>query len=178
MKYEVDLDVKDVDTALIITVHHPDDIFVSVKPIRPISEEPDPNKRWRAKYAEDYCFISSVGTVTSTRDLHTTNDDARYEIGNYYRSIEEADFALERLKVFNELELYAAKEIDEHRGYSIILCDRNNSNSWIHATTSAYTISTESFMFDSMNDAEKAIDAIGKERLKKYFFRIKDDENS
>lgn len=183
MKYEVELDIEDVDSICVMTENDDDGIVMKYVPVKPIKEgepirECEPYNRWRAKHHQFYWFITSMYTVTSTVDACTSNDDARYENGNYFKTKEKAEYALERLKVMNELEVYSAKEIDKDTPYWSIMCDRSNNNSWIHVTTPANTISTYPFMFASKEDAEAAIEAVGKERLKKYFFRLEEENNA
>ena len=47
-------------------------------------------KRWRASFGNWYYAIFSNGEVCSVTEKESTVDNDRYEIGNYFKSIEEA----------------------------------------------------------------------------------------
>lgn len=47
-------------------------------------------ERWRASDGEDYCTILSNGEIFRIREKGSKEDNARYELGNYFQSIVEA----------------------------------------------------------------------------------------
>lgn len=55
-------------------------------------------KRWRAKMDEKYYFIEDALTVTSCYDVYNFVDDGHYEVGNYFKSQEEAEAVAEAFK--------------------------------------------------------------------------------
>ncbi len=57
-------------------------------------------KRWRANQDERYCFISSSGQVNYTVEISDGLDKALYEIGNYFKTKEEAEKAVEKIKIY------------------------------------------------------------------------------
>ena len=77
---------------------------------------------------------------------------------------EEAVFEAERLKVFNELKAFAKEKnvgdfiIFYEEGYGIQICQVNAFTGELH--------------FETREIAQKAIDTIGKKRLKKYYFCV------
>lgn len=59
--------------------------------------------RWRAKYAEKYCYVSERGCVKNTTEDFWNEDDERYECGNYFKTQEEADIYAEKFReIFKE----------------------------------------------------------------------------
>lgn len=47
-------------------------------------------KRWRGNFKNTYWFIDPRGNIDFTLELFTEIDGVRYEIGNYFRTKEEA----------------------------------------------------------------------------------------
>lgn len=52
-------------------------------------------KRWRGNLKNTYWFIDPRGNIDFTLELFLTEDDVRYEIGNYFRTKEEAQNAVD-----------------------------------------------------------------------------------
>lgn len=62
------------------------------------TDSPQP-KRWRAKDEEYYYFVDAAFNVRSEREIDSTIDGFRYEIGNYFRTEEEAQAMADKFKV-------------------------------------------------------------------------------
>lgn len=61
-------------------------------------------ERWRAERGRDYYYIDDECKAFGTYDYRCNEDDIRYELGNYFRTEEDAEKALEKIKqIFNEL---------------------------------------------------------------------------
>lgn len=61
-------------------------------------------ERWRAEDGCIYYYVDSSGKVSKCKDLYISVDDARYELGNYFRTKTGAKKALEKIKqALNEL---------------------------------------------------------------------------
>lgn len=54
-------------------------------------------KRWRAEFDGAYYFVGAVG-VSSCCETHCDIDNGRYELGNYFRTKEEAEKARKLMK--------------------------------------------------------------------------------
>lgn len=52
-------------------------------------------KRWRAEQKKGYFYIYSNGLVDETMESYKTMDNQRYELGNYFRTEEEAQKVLD-----------------------------------------------------------------------------------
>ena len=136
------------------------------------------NKVWKPEYDSDYYFIRNNGQICHTNFIKSDIDKERFILGNCFKTEEEAEFALERQKVITELKRFAIEhndgEIDwnskiqniyclyyrEHRGD--IEADYFCSRLW------------DGVFFTSKKTAEQAIEAIGEERIKKYYFEVND----
>lgn len=60
------------------------------KLIKAINEKYGVKKRWRAKYDEVYFYIDGYFKVTWGRDFQNIYGNWRYELGNYFKTEEEA----------------------------------------------------------------------------------------
>ena len=75
------------------------------------------SKVWKPEVGEFYYWINANGNICNIAwDDNNENCKKRYELGNYFKTRKEAEFALERQKVITELKRYAMehneKEID------------------------------------------------------------------
>lgn len=65
-----------------------------------LGELPDERKRWRAKKGGQYWCVQSDGGVVYDHEIEVDVDDERYEIGNYFKTEEEAQRTAEWIKAF------------------------------------------------------------------------------
>lgn len=102
-------------------------------------------------------------------------DNSRYKLGNIFKTEEEAKFAVEQLKVLAELKEYAddGKKWNNSNTHWNIAYDTNDGR--IEVDYYNFVIITPfNIYFSSKEQAQKAIDVIGEERLKKYYFCVED----
>lgn len=55
-------------------------------------------RKWRADLSEKYFYITEDGIVVYKSDLYTTYDDSLYGIGNYFKTREEAEDMLLKIR--------------------------------------------------------------------------------
>lgn len=55
-------------------------------------------KRWRAGYGNKYWFVDSTLSVSQLIDTYVLGDDMRYRTGNYFKSKDLAEAALNKVK--------------------------------------------------------------------------------
>lgn len=140
-------------------------------------------KYWTPKEKEKYFYIEDCIGVSDDRNVQAPIDYCRFNIGNCFKTKEEAEHILEKLKVIHELQKFAYEnnegEIDwnnkDQRKYYLILTCTGGKNRYMDAT---YTFELRSVPFNvyftSEKLAKKAIETIGEERLKKYYFNVED----
>ena len=127
---------------------------------------------------EKYFFISGCGVINSCRWINDSTDNGYYEIGNCFKTKEEAEFALEKVKVETELRRFA----EENNEYEIDWKNRNQNKWFIYYNYVMKNIGvvydtvlrTHCIYFSSKEIAEQAIQVIGVDRLKKYFLGTED----
>src|SRR5574344_1862394 len=122
----------------------------------------------KPKYGEDYSFIRYDNEVISNIWYADDIDEARYELGNAFRTQEEAEFRAEQLKVEAKLRRFA-RPFEENE-QNVILKYTHDTNKLLtgHHLYSQYG----NIYFASEEIAQKAIDTVGEERIKKYYFGI------
>lgn len=133
---------------------------------------------WKPEYDEGYFYVSGYGIVGSNVWINAYIDNGYYEIGNCFKTEEEADFALEKLKVEAELRRFTEenneyeidwKDDDQEKWFMYYNCDMKKIDI-IYNTV----LKTHCIYFSSKKIAKQAIDYIGEERLKKYYLGIED----
>lgn len=138
------------------------------------------SKVWKPSAGELYYYINSKGQIEfSYYNNRSTKDKLRIcNIGNYFKTDEEADHMVEKLKVIKEL-----KELSNIK-FNMSDYLKNNKIYYI-----AYDFTQNRIVpifdnisrnipfnvyFSTKEDCEKAITKIGKERLERYYFDIED----
>lgn len=131
---------------------------------------------WKPINGDRYFSINSVGVLIDVRWEDDNFDLKRFNLGNCFKTEDEAEFAAERLKVIAELKRFA----EEHNPADF---DRNEYgvdkwylyydqlNECVIVAYNKYGFNSEA-IFASPDVAKAAIQKVGEERLKKYYFKI------
>ena len=125
---------------------------------------------------DNFFFICANGLIgNDTFARYPARDFGMYNFGNCFKKVEEAEFKLEQLKVLHELEQLADDDqIDAYNDYHYTLIyDFDKSAVKIGDIVCAGFMYGTHY-FKSKESAQAAIDKIGEERLKKYYFCIGD----
>lgn len=133
--------------------------------------------KWKPSLGDLYYYINSNGDIKFSY-YNTRSIDKRC-IGNFFKTDEEADHMVEKLKVIRELQDLS----------NIKLNMSNFKNNKIYFISYEFTenrivplfnnISRSipfNVYFSTKEDCEEAITKIGKERLERYYFDIKEKE--
>lgn len=137
-------------------------------------------KYWTPKEKEKYFYIEDCMGVSDDRNVQAPIDYCRFNIGNFFKTKIEAEHMIEKLKVIHELQKFAYEnnegEIDwknfNQRKYKIFY-DAEDEDLYVD-----YSIQCESepfnIYFTSFKIAKKAIEEIGEDRIKKYYFNVEE----
>lgn len=136
--------------------------------------------KWEPSLGDLYYYINSNGDIKFSY-YNTRSIDKRC-IGNFFKTDEEADHMVEKLKVIKELRDFALENNDKNVDWR----DKCTGKYFITYDFYDEEISTASYtfrnflpfniFFTSKEIAQKAITKIGKERLERYYFDIKEKE--
>jgi hypothetical protein len=125
---------------------------------------------------DDYYFLYSNGDIGDTQYTGTTSDITREFMGNCFKTKEEAKFEVERLKVIHEIKKFAEPEDyawdGENTHYHIYY------NFCCNAIRTGYTYSykKDTVFFKSKEDINACIEAVGEDRIIKYYLGVKEEE--
>lgn len=136
----------------------------------------DYEKIWPKK-GDTYWYITDTGCVCHDIYYAAYSDDVRKELGNFFKTKQEAMDMLEYLKVLHELKELADDDQvwDDMTPHYTPLYDASNNKIIINCAASFIN---GAYYFKSKESAQAAIDKIGEERLEKYYFNIEEaDEN-
>lgn len=134
----------------------------------------EPNKKWKPQYGEKYYTISTRGTIDFDNFVAENNTDAvRLLLGNVFESEEEAKHMLEKIKIINKLRELSNIKFSENKGKYYIYYNFRENRVLCTETNYVKIIPFE-VCFKTREDCQKAIETIGEENLKKYYFDVED----
>ena len=133
-------------------------------------EEQAKQEREFPQFGDDYWYVSITGRIfTSEWDGFTSEKDM-FEIGNIYKTKQQAEFAVEKLKVEAELRKFSRPfTYHETNWYLIMDFDKE-----VHYSYKWDDVAQGAIYFESKEKAQQAIETVGEERIKKYIFGVED----
>lgn len=140
-------------------------------------EKPKPKSVYDLKSGDRYFFLTASGIIQGAFWHDDISDHNRLSIGNISLTEEAAEFARERLEVIAELKRYAKEfSYEEWRSANTqkyYLC-YNWTNDEVNTDYNYFSSYGNQLLFESGEKAQEAIDAVGEERIKKYYFGVKE----
>lgn len=144
-----------------------------------IYKEKGKNKSWKPKEGDTYFYISGTGKVISDTFMpYLPSDNDKVLFNNAFQTREEAEHMREKIKIINKLRELSnfnfGDDINELKysiGYDV---DTKKVCSNMNRFT---RIMPFEVYFASREDCQKAIEIIGEENLKKYYFDIVEEDN-
>lgn len=141
------------------------------------SEEKENNKSWKPKEGDTYFYISGTGKVifdTFMPCLPSDNDKVLFN--NAFQTAEEAENMLEKIKIINKLrDLSNSRWIYNQDKFIIYYNFQENKVSC--GEINYMKVIPFEVCFKTREDCQKAIDTIGEDNLKKYYFDIVEEDN-
>lgn len=136
-------------------------------------------KRWKAQNQEVYYYINYCNKIESWNESNNKADKALYELGNYFKTREEAEFELQKRLVYQELKDYALEHNKVKFNWKDSLQDKwcicYDFRNKILSSENWHTIGEiGQIYFSSQKIALDAITAIGEDRIEKYLFGVEE----
>lgn len=134
----------------------------------------EPTKNWEPKEGDTIFYIPETGRVISGTFLSLLpSDNDKVLFNNAFQTREEAEHMLQKIRIINQLQELSNIKFNENKGkYFIYYNFRENR---VLCTETNYTkIIPFEVCFKTREDCQKAIDTIGEENLKKYYFDVED----
>lgn len=136
-----------------------------------IEADGPPHPRYMPENGVDYFEIMSYGRVSASVWTDSKYCQRALDIGNVFRTQKEAEFALERLKVLAEMREWAGKWNDEFN----LRYEKGEIETFCQALSDK---SYGEMRFATKEDALNCINAVGEDRIKKYYFMIPEEANN
>lgn len=133
-----------------------------------LEKENKPKTVWDIEFGNKYYFIQPEGLIVWNKFNKDGFDLNARSIGNMFLTKEEAQFELERRKIEAIMKKYSVP-FENGKGNYFIYYAYSNKSICISSR-----IRTDDGIpyFESKKMAQKVIDKIGEERLKKYWFKV------
>lgn len=136
----------------------------------------NPTQMWKPQADETYYLIDKSGIILGTNNAEFDMDRRAIELGNCFKTEEEAQHMLEKIKIINKLrELSNIKFNETDDRHYMIVYDRDEEEIISNFCYSLNPIPFNVF-FKTREDCENAILTIGEENLKKYYFDIVEED--
>lgn len=131
------------------------------------------NKKWKPQYGDKYYTISTRGTIDFDNFVTgNSTDENRLLLGNVFETEEDAKKMVAKLKIINRLrELSNVKFNNCDKEKYVIFYDSTYNKIEITNHMCVRELPFEVY-FKTREDCQKAIDTIGEENLKKYYFDV------
>lgn len=130
--------------------------------------------RWKPDENQYYYFLNENGVAFSRIWVNNSMDAWRYNIGNCFRTKEEAEFEAERLEVIAELSEFAEGDDAVWDGCEEHWCINFSNYTNEIGLTYCVCFKHDNLYFSTIEAGEKAIKAVGEDRIKKYYLRMKE----
>lgn len=132
-----------------------------------------PTQVWKPNVGDKYYYISNTGSILYYMYDEDVTNKAIISIGNCFESKEEAEHMLEKIKIINKLRELSNIKFSENKGKYFIYYNFRENRVLCTETNYVKIIPFE-VCFKTREDCQKAIDTIGEENLKKYYFDVED----
>lgn len=130
------------------------------------------NGMWIPKRGEGYWHINGCGEVFYTINAFDQYDEKRFLIGDVFKTKEEAEFTVEKLKVLAELKVFAEPKDRKWDGKNRHWCiGYDVEEDWIHVGHWLAYKSNE-VCFETKEKAQQAVSTVGEDRIKKYYLEV------
>ena len=118
---------------------------------------------------DGYWYIDDYGYILNEKWDGIDFEEFRLEIGNVFKTKEQAEFAVEKLKVEAELRKYSTP-FKEDENNCFIQINSSHNNIVIDNDECYQTQGT--IYYETRKEALLAIDTVGEDRIKKYIFGV------
>ena len=148
--------------------------LVDEKKLKELLVKPKPKTVWDLKDGDEYWHISTISNNNYATWSGNAWDLAVRENGNAFLTYDEAKFELERRKCESIMLKYGRRLFKYNQDNYLLRVNNNDEKVKVEVGSLAIYQFQGSIYFDTEELAQKAIDEVGKERLKKYVFRVEE----
>lgn len=140
-----------------------------------IYKEKENNKSWKPKEGDTIFYIIESGRVISGTFLSLLpSDNDKVLFNNAFQTREEAEHMLKKIKIINKLRELSNVDFNSTDNNAYVICYNRELKKIQINFHDAYNELPFNIHFTTKQDCQKAINTIGVENLKKYYFDIKE----
>ncbi|MGX7141424.1 hypothetical protein ACWOBX_08230 [Facklamia languida] len=137
--------------------------------IKALEDDHKEEEEW-PKEGDNYWVIETFGGVKNYDWLDDVLDRIALNKNAIFKTEEEAEFEAGRLKVLRELEKMGSPYDDQFGNWCIYLDTNGNLDHYCEMGEGCFVYGD--YYFRSEEEVKEAIEKIGKDRIKKYLFRV------
>lgn len=134
-----------------------------------------PTQTWKPEFGEKYYYMTTSGNVAQDT-FNTSFDKYRLSFRNVFKTAEEARKMVEKIKIINQLQELSNIKFNENQKSKWCIFYDFDKNELTCIYNRYCKHSPFEVYFASKEDCQKAIETIGEENLKKYYFEVVNDE--
>lgn len=123
------------------------------------------------QFGDDYWYVDSDTDVMDTAWYDGEYDQGRVSIDNVFKTKEQAELAVEKLKVEEELRKFGRPFKEREENWMVIW---NGYDDNFVTESFSRLIHLGSIYFENHAKAQQAIESVGEKRIKKYLFGLED----
>lgn len=138
-----------------------------------IEEKKAKTGRWKPEEGDKYWHLNGHGIPLCSICDDNIQDVKRYAISNCFKTKEECEFAKEKLKVIAELKDFAEPKNRAWNGNFHYFIYYNYTIDELMVGANQFTREGVLY-FESKEKAQQAINAIGEDRIKKYYLGVEE----
>lgn len=135
----------------------------------------NPTQMWKPQADETYYSIDKSGIILGTNNVEFDMDRRAIELGNCFKTKEKALHMVEKIKIINKLRELSNISFNDNCKQEKFVIFYNTENQQIRITQ--HTVIREipfNIYFKNKEDCQKAIETIGEDNLKKYYFDVEE----
>ena len=136
--------------------------------------EEKPTRTWKPEFGEKYYYMTTNGNVGQDT-FNTSFDKYRLSFRNVFKTTEDARKMLEKIKIINKLRELSNISFNDNCKQEKFVIFYNTENQQIRITQHTFIREIPfNIYFKNKEDCQKAIEIIGEDNLKKYYFDVED----
>lgn len=135
--------------------------------------EEKPTRTWKPEFGEKYYYMTTNGNVGQDT-FNTSFDKYRLSFRNVFKTAEEARKMVEKIKIINQLQELSNIKFNENQKSKWCIFYDFDKNELTCIYNRYCKHSPFEVYFASKEDCQKAIETIGEDNLKKYYFDVED----
>lgn len=137
----------------------------------------NPTQMWKPQEDETYYSIDNSGIILGTNNVNFDMDRRAIELGNCFKTKEKALHMVEKIKIINKLRELSNINFNDTSGEAhYAIAYDSEAKEITHIVSYFYKPLPFNIYFATKEALKKAVETIGEDKLKKYYFDIAEVE--